>query len=93
MAGRVSLYRVLQVFEEAGLAHKVLDGQGTACHAICAVGCDTHRHSDTHAHFRCTTCGAIYCLNDVQLPKVGVPKGFRLKEIRMDVEGSCKECS
>lgn len=93
IADRVTLYRVLQAFEEAGLAHKVLDGQGTACYAICAADCDAHRHSDAHAHFRCTMCGSVYCLDDVQLPKVSVPKGFKVKESHLELEGSCKECT
>jgi len=93
IADRVTLYRVLQAFEEVGLAHKVLDGQGTSCYAICVADCDTHKHSDTHAHFRCNTCGSVYCLDDVQLPKVSVPKGFHLKVSHLELEGSCNNCA
>lgn len=93
IADRVTLFRVLQAFDEAGLAHRVMDHQGVACYATCDNGCEAHRHNDAHAHFRCTDCGAVYCLDDVVLPKVKVPKGFKLKESHLEVEGSCSQCA
>jgi Fur family ferric uptake transcriptional regulator len=93
IADRVTLFRVLQAFEEAGLAHRVMDAQGVACYAACADGCDTHHHSDAHAHFHCGACGAVYCLDDVVLPKVKVPKGFKVKESHLAVEGRCAGCA
>lgn len=93
LADRVTLFRILQAFEDAGLAHRVMDPKGVARFASCASGCSEHKHTDAHAHFRCTDCGAIYCLDDVELPTVKVPKGFRLKESHLDLEGSCRHCA
>ncbi len=91
-ADRVTLFRVLQAFEEVGLAHKVMDASGVACYAACKAGCDTHRHKDTHAHFRCSECGAVFCLEHVELPKVKLPAGFKLRESHLELEGMCKGC-
>jgi Fur family ferric uptake transcriptional regulator len=93
LADRVTLFRVLQAFEEAGLAHKVMDHSGVACYAACSTNCSSHRHSDTHAHFRCTTCGSVFCLDNVEMPSVKVPRGFKVKESHLELEGSCKECA
>ncbi|MCW5897903.1 MAG: transcriptional repressor [Flavobacteriales bacterium] len=93
LADRVTLFRVLQAFEEAGLAHRVMDAEGVACYAACADGCDTHRHQDTHAHFRCVGCGAVYCLEQVTMPAVKLPKGFKLTGSHLDLEGRCKGCA
>jgi Fur family ferric uptake transcriptional regulator len=92
-ADRVTLFRVLQAFEENGLAHRVQDTKGVARYASCAPGCSTHKHHDVHAHFRCTDCGDVYCLESVTLPKVSIPKGFTLKESHLQLEGSCKACA
>jgi len=92
-ADRVTLFRVLQAFEEAGLAHKVMDAHGVARYASCAATCSSGHHHDVHAHFRCSDCGDVYCLENVELPKVKVPKGFKLKESHLELEGSCKACA
>ena len=92
-ADRVTLFRVLQAFEEAGLAHRVMDAHGVARYASCAATCSSGHHHDVHAHFRCTDCGGIYCLEAVPLPHVKVPKGFRLKDSHLELEGSCKACA
>ncbi len=92
-ADRVTLFRVLQAFEEAGLAHRVLDSYGVARYAACTPSCSSDHHQDVHAHFRCTDCGDVYCLESVELPKVKVPKGFKLKDSHLDLEGSCKACA
>lgn len=92
-ADRVTLFRVLQAFEEAGLAHKVMDAHGVGRYASCAPTCSSGHHHDVHAHFRCSDCGDVYCLENVELPKVKVPKGFKLKESHLELEGSCKACA
>ncbi|MBX2979046.1 MAG: transcriptional repressor [Flavobacteriales bacterium] len=92
-ADRVTLFRVLQAFEDAGLAHKVMDAHGVARYASCAPTCSTEQHQDSHAHFHCTQCGDVYCLEDVELPKVKVPKGFKQQESHLEVEGRCAACA
>jgi Fur family ferric uptake transcriptional regulator len=91
-ADRVSIFRSLNAFEEAGLVHRVLDSRGTSCFAPCADQCGLGHHNDAHAHFRCTECGHVFCLEAVELPKVKLPKGFALKQGHLDLEGTCKSC-
>lgn len=92
-ADRVTLYRVLQAFEEKGIIHKVLDSQGTANYAICADGCDAHHHQDEHVHFNCQTCNKIFCLDSVKIPEINLPEGFSLTQLNLTVTGTCTKCS
>lgn len=93
LADRVTLFRVLQAFEDSGLAHRVQDAHGVSRFAVCADTCSGGHHRDVHAHFRCLVCGDVYCLDPVGLPKVSIPKGFKLKESQLHLEGSCSACS
>lgn len=90
---RVTVFRALNAFEEAGLIHRVLDGAGTSCFAACGNDCTDGHHQDTHAHFHCTRCGAVRCLPSVEMPAVKVPKGFVLESSRLVLDGRCKTCS
>ena len=91
-ADRVTLYRILQAFEEKGIIHKVLDSHGTANYAICAEGCDEHHHQDEHVHFDCSNCHKIYCLESVKIPVPKVPAGFKVEHLNLIATGICAAC-
>lgn len=90
---RVTLYRVLQAFEEKGIIHKVLDSHGTANYAICSDGCDAHQHHDEHVHFDCDNCHKIYCLESVKIPVPKVPSGFKVQHLNLIATGICSACA
>jgi Fur family ferric uptake transcriptional regulator len=46
-----------------------------------------------HAHFRCTGCAGVFCLDEVTMPEVRLPAGFRLMESRLELMGLCSSCS
>ncbi|MFW5700869.1 MAG: Fur family transcriptional regulator, partial [Cyclobacteriaceae bacterium] len=56
---RVTLYRTLHTFEDAGLVHKIIDEDGVSRYAMCR-DCNHHEHNDNHAHFHCIKCGKIF---------------------------------
>jgi Fur family ferric uptake transcriptional regulator len=90
---RVTLYRILNVFEEKGIIHKVFDLNGTANYAICTSNCQEHNHQDEHLHFNCTLCNNVYCLNDLSLPAFSLPPGFRAESFTLYATGLCPKCS
>jgi len=90
---RVTLYRTLKSFQEKGIIHKAIDGTDTPRYAMCESACTEHSHHDEHVHFRCKTCHSTFCLNDVYVPKVNAPEGFRVESSHMVVEGNCAQCS
>jgi Fur family ferric uptake transcriptional regulator len=57
---RVTLYRILNAFEEKGIIHKVFDLNGTANYAMCSPECGEDHHHDEHLHFNCTSWDLLY---------------------------------
>lgn len=83
---RVTLYRVLEWALSHGLAHKVT-GDDRVWRFNAALSSD-------HAHFNCTHCGQIYCLENLT-PAVALtlPKGYELQHADVAVQGICPRCS
>ena len=90
---RVTLYRILNAFEEKGIIHKVFDLNGTANYALCSSNCNEHDHHDEHLHFNCTQCKNVYCLNDLNLPAINLPIGFEPHGFTLYAQGLCPKCS
>lgn len=90
---RVTLYRILQSFEEKGLLHKVPDDQVSVKYALCDHKHDVaHAHSDNHAHFKCNDCGDTLCLEDSAIPEIPIPGGFKVNQSFLLLEGICNRC-
>ncbi len=90
---RVTVYRTLRTFLDAGLLHKVLDDEGGTKYALCRERCaDGHHHHD-HVHFKCETCGQTTCLDEVRIPAVSLPDGYDRKEMNLLIQGVCQECN
>jgi Fur family ferric uptake transcriptional regulator len=90
---RVTLYRILNAFEEKGIIHKVFDLNGTANYAICSSDCDEHHHHDEHLHFNCTNCKNVYCLDEMDMPPIVLPPGFKLDKLSFSATGLCPKCA
>ncbi len=90
---RVTLYRILNTFEEKGILHKVIDLNGTANYAMCSTACTEHQHHDEHIHFNCTNCHKVYCMHSYILPNVDAPEGFNIQSLNLSVNGICKNCN
>ena len=87
---RVTLYRVLEWLTVQGLAHKVAGDDrvwrfSAAGHAAGGV---VH----AHAHFECSACGRVICLDRARLPSIPLPAGFRRREVEVTVKGTCDAC-
>lgn len=89
---RVTLYRTLKTFQEKGLIHKVLDDEGITKYATC-VDCSTEEHHHEHVHFKCEDCGTTVCLDDIEIPALSLPAGFKPFERNLLITGTCNVCS
>lgn len=90
---RVTIYRILTAFEEHGLVHRIVDGEGVTHYALCSEGCDGHEHHDEHVHFHCDECGHTYCLHNLKIPSVALPQGFQTEAMDIHARGICSRCS
>ena len=89
---RVTVYRTLQTFVEKGIIHNIPTTDNSILYALCKDNCEAGHHHDNHVHFICDSCGKTICLDDVTVPKVKLPKGFKPNHAEMVVSGICGDC-
>lgn len=90
---RVTVYRTLKTFLDKGLIHKVLDDGGSTKYALCKDSCSFHDHNHEHLHFKCLNCGQTNCIENVEIPHVKLPPGYKAVETNLLVQGICRECN
>ena len=87
---RVTLYRVLDWLIAKGLVHKVISGD--RAWRFSANSDDQNLHQ--HAHFKCNSCEAVVCLDEVKLKnKWHLPTGYRVQQVELTLTGICNICS
>ena len=89
---RVTVYRTLQSFLEKGIIHTIPTSGNSVRYALCKEECKDGHHHDNHVHFVCKECNITICLDDVTIPSVKLPEGFKPTEYQMIVSGICKDC-
>lgn len=89
---RVTVYRTLQTFFESGIIHQIPTTDNTILYALCKDKCEAGHHHDEHVHFICNLCDKTICLDEVTVPQVKLPKGFKPLQKAMVVKGICAEC-
>jgi Fur family transcriptional regulator, ferric uptake regulator len=89
---RVTVYRTLQSFVDKGIIHNIPTTDNSILYALCKDNCEAGHHHDNHVHFICTECSKTICLDDVVIPEVKLPKGFKPKDAEMVVSGVCGDC-
>ncbi|MEQ1500963.1 MAG: transcriptional repressor [Myxococcota bacterium] len=87
----ITVYRTLSALESAGLLHRVHGIDGTW--RYCAQPHDRPGCPGNHPHFLCTSCGAMTCLLDQAMPKVGVPAGAVVEGRHLLAWGRCPTCA
>ena len=89
---RVTVYRTLQTFVDKGIIHNIPSTDNSILYALCKQDCEAGHHHDNHVHFICDVCFKTTCLDDVTVPEVKLPKGFKPKHAQMVVSGICDDC-
>ena len=89
---RVTVYRTLQTFLEKGIIHTVPSTDNVIRYALCKEACEEGHHHDDHVHFVCDACGTTQCMDEITIPAVRLPKGYRVRQIGMVVNGTCGRC-
>ena len=89
---RITIYRTLQTFVEKGIIHTIPTADNSIMYALCKEECSDGHHHDDHVHFICSACGTTYCLDQVSIPSVNIPKGFSVHQTNVLINGICKNC-
>ncbi|MGG9970689.1 Fur family transcriptional regulator [Ferruginibacter sp. SUN002] len=89
---RVTVYRTLQTFVDKGIIHHIPTTDNSILYALCKDNCEAGHHHDNHVHFVCEQCNKTICLEDVIVPQVKLPKGFKPSHAEMVVNGICADC-
>lgn len=91
---RVTLYRTINTFIDAGIIHEIaLTGHSKKL-ALCDTDCEvSHQgHSHEHVHFECLQCQEIFCLDVPSFPKLNL-KGFQINSVEVAAKGICNSCN
>ncbi len=85
---RVTVYRVLEWLTEQHLAHKIsADDRVWRFNAVPAAD------DRQHAHFHCTSCGEVLCLEDLWADiRPRLPAGYAPQSLEVTVKGLCSGC-
>lgn len=92
---RSGISRTLSIFRKCHMVHVIEDGSASVKYELC----HSHHHSsaeadtDTHAHFYCTHCGSTTCLEQLAVPAVRLPEGFKALSTNFLIKGLCPRCS
>ena len=89
---RVTVYRTLNTFLEKGIIHQIPTTNNLQLYALCGDSCGSEAHNDNHVHFECEKCSSVTCIDEVVVPMVKLPKGFKPLKSSMVVKGFCAAC-
>lgn len=85
---RVTIYRVLEWLVANGLAHKIAGDD-----RVWRFNAAAHAHAGPHAHFQCSDCGQVICLEQAPArPAVKLPAGYKPQQVELTIKGLCAHC-
>ena len=84
--------RTINLFLDHHLIHCIDDGSGSLKYSVCGNGCNCSV-SELHAHFYCLKCHRTFCLRNIPVPMVELPRNFTLESINYVLKGCCEDCS
>ena len=86
---KVTIYRTLEKFVTAGIAHKAFMKERT-WHFELAVNCS---QSQCHPHFTCKLCNKTFCFATAEVEMLNPPENFDIHHQKVLLEGICSQCS
>lgn len=89
---RVTVYRTLQTFVEKGIIHTIPTSDNSVRYALCKDNCEEGHHHDNHVHFTCSVCGGTFCMDEVVIPSMNMPRGYQVNEVQVVITGICSNC-
>ena len=84
--------RALAAFRERHLLHCIEDGSGQQRYEVCHCP-EEADDDDRHVHFHCKACGRTFCFEELPVPAVAYPAGFRVEDVNYVAHGLCPDCA
>ncbi len=85
-----TVYRNLAKLEESKLIHAVENTTGILKYAL---GKAEQGKENPHAHFQCTNCDAVFCLEETEINLPKMPKNFTIQSTNVSLKGICDYCN
>jgi Fur family transcriptional regulator, ferric uptake regulator len=85
---RTTFYRSFKTLVEADIIHKVVVDNQIVKYALKA----SENRSCEHAHFYCSECHMVKCLEAIPAFELKLPDGFIENETEILIKGTCSEC-
>lgn len=85
---RTTFYRSFKTLQENNILHKIVVDNQLVKYALGKQATQTKNH----AHFYCTSCDGIQCLEPVQVDLSGIPAGLLVQETEIIIKGLCIQC-
>lgn len=86
-----SVFRVLTTLLSHHLVHAIEDGRGIVKYEMCHSDGDCSV-DDMHVHFYCEKCHNVYCFEDIGIPPVHMPEGYKVNAVNYMIKGICPRC-
>ena len=87
-----SIFRTLSLFKSHHLVHQMEDGNDIVRYELCPSHSE-EEDEDIHVHFYCEHCHRTFCLNEISVPQVNLPVGYRQTAVNYMIKGICPDCS
>lgn len=84
--------RTINLFLDHHLIHCIDDGSGSLKYSVCGEDCSCSIE-ELHVHFYCLKCHKTFCLRNIPVPTVQLPRNFTLESINYVLKGCCEDCS
>lgn len=85
------IFRTLMLFEQNHLLHTIEDGCHGTRYELCRA--QGHVDNDLHVHFHCEKCHKTYCLEELPVPMLELPEGYRAESVNYIIKGVCPNCN
>ena len=85
---RTTFYRSFKTLEEYKIIHKIVVDNQLVKYALD----NTVTHKNEHAHFYCSECNTVKCMENVPVQKYYLPDGYSDVETEVLIKGTCVNC-
>lgn len=89
---KTSIFRVLELFAAKDIVHVIEDGSRSLKYELCHSD-PHHTIDDQHVHFYCEQCMQTFCFENISVPMIDVPAGFRPRSVNYMLKGICPKCA